>query len=1176
MKRFHFLYILLILCSLTRAQAQTELKYGSPDDPSLPDWAKEMYKNNPDYLLMMDLYEAYYKTHPFIKNEHTQYYKRLLHDLKEDYDGVRFGFYTKAEADKISKRYRQLIQTSNYTNKTSWSCVGPIDFDKESKATGGTAGAAHCYTVEQSLSNPHVVYAGTATTGLWRSDDKGLHWHSVTFNQFFNKVYAIEIDPFNEEIVYFDGDGKLFKRFDDGTVTAIGDVTFQNYNHRSFRDIAINPADRDKIWALSFAGLFVSSDEGAHWQRKMQGEFQEIEFKPDDPKTLYTVRRFNDSTEFFKSTDGGETWLKKRNGWPNPADEDPPAENKRVEIAVTPADPDIVYAYATGKANGGTGLFGIYVSYDAGENWNFQCCGEQPGDTASTSNKNIAGYDSKGAKDGGQYYYDLSLAVSPTNQDSLFAAAIMMWYSDDGGQDFVCPSTWYGTHDSNYVHADIHDVKIYGKDIWIACDGGIFYSDDGCKHVHDRMTGISGTDFWGFGAGYTNSQVMVGGVYHNGTLYKYKDVYENGWVSILSGDGRFGDVAPHNENIIFPQWERFTAPQDRNTSIRYEETTVKLNHYTRYDFSDDLAGKMYWGHNTFVLRSYDLGTTVDTIFNFGKTTGYIMEAPSDSNVLVASIRIKYTEKAYLFRSEDRGETWTDITPPDSVLNGENVIPYSFDLDEHNAKIIYLARTPWFNWKKWKMPGYKVYRSTDGGNTWENLTTPTLDDVYITNLIHQKGTDGGIYLGTRKAVYYKNNQMNDWVLFNNGLPPYTRSTRLIINYYDNLLINASNHSVYVSQLYEPSQLQANFLVDNGHLFCARDTIGLYDHSVVKKNEASWKWIIPDAKYLSDSTAQNPKVVFNGSGTFPVTLIVGNQQKQTDTLTKMVKISSQNDCLPDSVAGYAINLPGESDDYVEIPPLNITTNKITFTVWMYSTQTQNKGVAIIFSRGGSLKPSGFNFHSNNELGYNWNGDFWWWDPPLTVPNNQWSHVAFVIKPDSVIMYMNGKRAATANQHVEVTFNQPVYIGKMRYSSSRQFKGMMDEVCIFDTCLTEKEIKDLMYRTITPEENPHLIHYYQFNNSAGPVIDRGKGLLHAKIKGNVSRVPSNTPIPYQSVSNGLWGDTAVWAPGQLPPVNPWSRVKINHHITLDSNQKVRYLEIAPNGQLTVQPGDTLMIDY
>ncbi|MBL4624380.1 MAG: hypothetical protein JKY42_04480 [Flavobacteriales bacterium] len=48
-------------------------------------------------------------------------------------------------------------------------------------------------------------------------------------------------------------------------------------------------------------------------------------------------------------------------------------EQLRTEIAVSSAAPDYVYVLCTGSANGGSGLYGIYVSTDQGQNWTIRC-----------------------------------------------------------------------------------------------------------------------------------------------------------------------------------------------------------------------------------------------------------------------------------------------------------------------------------------------------------------------------------------------------------------------------------------------------------------------------------------------------------------------------------------------------------------------------------------------------------------------------------------------------------------------------------------------------------------------------------------------------------------------------------------------------------------------------------
>ena len=95
-------------------------------------------------------------------------------------------------------------------------------------------------------------------------------------------------------------------------------------------------------------------------------------------------------------------------------------EQQRTEIAVTPDNPSLVYALATGVVNGGSGLFGVYKSTDGGETWSFDCCGPQPGGSAqAVTNINMMGWQDDGSDNGGQYYYDLALNVDPNDENKI-------------------------------------------------------------------------------------------------------------------------------------------------------------------------------------------------------------------------------------------------------------------------------------------------------------------------------------------------------------------------------------------------------------------------------------------------------------------------------------------------------------------------------------------------------------------------------------------------------------------------------------------------------------------------------------------------------------------------------------------------------------------------------------
>ena len=135
-------------------------------------------------------------------------------------------------------------------------------------------------------------------------------------------------------------------------------------------------------------------------------------------------------------------------------------------------------------------------------------------------------------------------------------------------------------------------------------------------------------------------------------------------------------------------------------------------------------------------------------------------------------------------------------------------------------------------------GYKVFKSVDGGQNWINLSTPTLDGHKPTNIEHQRGSNGGLYLGTRTTVFYRNDSMPDWVIYDNNLPKRTFSTQLVPYYREGLLINGTNRSAYEIDLYENTSPSApEDLKNAARKAVERNAPYEYNKILEKKNEFS---------------------------------------------------------------------------------------------------------------------------------------------------------------------------------------------------------------------------------------------------------------------------------------------------------------------------------------------------
>ena len=94
--------------------AQLEVRYANGTDTN-PRWIQLMYSDTPDLGKVTDAYTKYYQTHTFVKNKHTQYYKRWLRSISRT-------------TSLPSKEYIKAT-SKNVKSSSAWVPRGPFDFD---------------------------------------------------------------------------------------------------------------------------------------------------------------------------------------------------------------------------------------------------------------------------------------------------------------------------------------------------------------------------------------------------------------------------------------------------------------------------------------------------------------------------------------------------------------------------------------------------------------------------------------------------------------------------------------------------------------------------------------------------------------------------------------------------------------------------------------------------------------------------------------------------------------------------------------------------------------------------------------------------------------------------------------------------------------------------------------
>ncbi len=164
-------------------------------------------------------------------------------------------------------------------------------------------------------------------------------------------------------------------------------------------------------------------------------------------------------------------------------------------------------------------------------------------------------------------------------------------------------------------------------------------------------------------------------------------------------------------------------------------------------------------------------------------------------------------------------------------------------------------------------------------------------------------------------------------------------------------------------------------------------------------------------------------------------------------------------------------GDVGGQIKLPPFNLDTNTVTLGAWIYPNAGQVQKAGIVFCRGGNTV-AGLDFTSTllggyYTLGYNWNNDSatTGWSSGLVPPLDQWSYVALVITPTNATIYLinaNGISSAThVDNHPALAFDGPTLIGDDSAdngSGTREFGGVIDEVAIFNSALSQTQVQNI----------------------------------------------------------------------------------------------------------------------
>lgn len=657
--------------------------------------------------------------------------------------------------NQVSLQSQQMRATQNDLYMASWNFIGP------NEVTSSDNGIGRVNRITFHPTDVNTFFVCAAGGGLWKTTNAGTNWISLTDGLPNINTSGMALDYTNTNVMYLltgDGDAAnsgargccgfalrsygVIKTTDGGNSWRRTGFSFQETDNIVGYNIKIHPTNPAILFITTNAGVFRTVNGGATWTEVLNEFSFDIEFKPGNSSVVYV----STLQEIFRSTDGGVNWSSIHSF--------SATSNGRIELAVTSLDAN--YLYAVSGPAGSNSFRGLIRSINGGDNF-----------TVMTTTPNILGRDQFGLDYDDQSTYDLTITVNPSNKNHIIVGGIYLWQSTDGGTTFsrIPPSVNY--------HADIHDVAFHplASNLFYHCsDGGVYRLNNTTGVWSDLNSGLRITQYYKISTAQTNTHQVTGGTQDNGT--HKMNLNNPAYDQISGGDGMDNIISPTSSNYIYASYQNSIIRKSTNNGSTFFNILDESDH-SSYGLSTrwvtQLALHPADNNSIFIgtfpiVKVFELGGSrvITELNGVGRAGRALTVAPTDANRLYCSNTYSFsddTEGCKAWRSTNGGTSWTEIYSDNTnrVITGIAVNP-------DNASEIFACLGGFES-------GYKIIKSTDGGDNWANITG-SLPNVPVNCIIYDDNNgnpDDAIYIGTDIGVFYRDNNLGDWIPYNNGLP-----------------------------------------------------------------------------------------------------------------------------------------------------------------------------------------------------------------------------------------------------------------------------------------------------------------------------------------------------------------------------------------------------------------------
>lgn len=660
----------------------------------------------------------------------------------------------------------------------SWMPLGLISWTNGE--SGYNPGNGRINGVTVNMQNRNIIYAAAASGGIWMTNDGGMSWNTTFDTMPRLGTSAIAIHPVDPNIIYvgtgdrdgWDTKGTGIYKSTDGGSTWLQTGQHFSPDYKNFNKIIINPLNPNTILAASNVGVYRSKNGGNNWSLVYSSsEVKNLKYKPNDTSVIYGAGDY-----FIRSSNGGTSFTQITAGIPG--------DTVRIEFDVTAANPDYVYALVSRPDNT---FEGIYRSSDAGQNFTARC-----------NAPNMLGYSDDGSDDKGQAWYDLALAVSPSNANEVFLGGVNVWKSTDGGANFNVNTMWYWDSPYTYIHCDIHSLDFWGDTLYCGSDGGVFYTPDHGNSWMDISTGMGISQFYRMGSSENDPYVIAAGAQDVGS-----NLMKNGqWTHVYGADGMEAIVDHSDSDIIYISYQGGGIMKSVDGGNNFDGVkpidSVDGSWVTPYLMDPSNHEVLYAGYDD-VYKTTNGGLSWTKLSNYlcGTRTLDLLEvAPSNPQYIYATL------DEMLYKTTDGGLNWDSVTPSSGrMITGMAVDPL-------NPQRIWMTVSSYSS--------NRVLYSNNGGNSFNNITA-NLTNLGFNCIAYQKNAHDALYIGTEVGIFYTDTTLSGWIPYNADLPN-VNVRELEISYSTGLIRAATyGRGIWEAALYNQVGIPENIRIADIEVF-----------------------------------------------------------------------------------------------------------------------------------------------------------------------------------------------------------------------------------------------------------------------------------------------------------------------------------------------------------------------